>query len=229
MENGVVVPLFSSATTQENKLNIYAPSRECHECQATKWAVRPFYLKPSKVPAKRSMGVKPRARYQTPNRTLKLACTTWNYHRNHAETPKQPPWKVGSDQDRLENSCPSTHQGICHQSGQIPKMPPVVLKLWESTIDPGLGASDLLKGHFQGLDEVPRILITIPKRMEIDREPYKMLSWPSKVEIKKHKKPYKILGRKHQKARILWKSWDSGIKNLCPSLLRSSVYHAIWS
>lgn len=130
MENGVVVPLFSSATTQENKLNIYAPSRECHECQATKWAVRPFYLKPSKVPAKRSMGVKPRARYQTPNRTLKLACTTWNYHRNHAETPKQPPWKVGSDQDRLENSCPSTHQGICHQSGQIPKMPPVVLKLW---------------------------------------------------------------------------------------------------
>lgn len=133
---------------------------------------------------------------------------------------------VGSDQDRLENSyeflpiqvfghiLPSVR---ANTQGTQEKWPPVVLKLWqESTIDPGLGASDLLKGHFQGLDEVPGILI----------------SWPSKVEIKKKKhlkkKTYKILGGKHQKARIPWKSWDSGIKNLCP-YYEVPLFHAIWS
>ena len=137
---------------------------------------------------------------------------------------------MGSDQDRLENSCPSRYLPSVRANTQE-KWPQVVLKLWESTIDPGLAASDLLKGHFQGLDEVPRILITIPKRMEIDREPYEMLSWPSKsskVEIKNHlKKTYKILGRKHQKARIPWKSWDSVSKIYVPTTKFPTPHHLV--
>ena len=230
MENGVVVPLFSSATTQENKLNIYAPSRECHECQATKWAVRPFYLKPSKVPAKRSMGVKPRARYQNPNRTLRLACTTWNYHRNHAETPKQPrkisgvwsrstreflPIKVfaispGKYPRKMATSRAKTVR-IHHRSR------PCRLRSAQGPLPGPWWGPQNPDHHSQKNGDWPWTLRNAQLTIKIIK------GWDKKPL----KKTYKILGRKHQKARIPWKSWDSVSKIYVPTTKFPTPHHLV--
>ena len=154
------------------------------------WAVRPFYLKPSKVPAKRSMAVKPRG----PGHGIRTQIVPLNWRvphemiteimQKHQNNPRdfRGVWSRSTREFHRIPAHPGLWPYFAITPGKYPRNPKKNGHQWCQ--NPGLGASDLLEGHFQGLDEVPGILMSWPK-VEIKKKPLKKHTKYWEVSIKR--------------------------------------------